>query len=538
MKDRKTVEINEHADTSKLAQVLAVIPLQVWLFALVLVALFIGAALWFNHAHFQGFLASALYWGLRVLMVAGVLLTVRIAYGIYRMVHDAYVSSSLSAHEIRAARARAQRLELQNEALRLNLDITRQYPNIIKYAIDAGHNISLSPKGEIQVTSYLSNVHTLSGPDGRAPQIAGPAVQEYIPEPFTLSDTLQNWQPSKDGILLAKKRVLITVPAGEGLCHTVFTGNTDAGKTNNERLLLVQLLFIGCMCFLCDRNYAPLREDRKTGAVYDYRPIAAQLKYPPVTESAEALALLKYLIHELDDRRLQRRKAGEAGYIVRFNDMYLIMDELPAFCQEEPDIMELVGRLVREARQYGIFFIGAAQDLLNATLKNDNGAVRDNLLTCYFGGGDMQTARLILDIPRGETIDTTGLGRQGLFYLRAKGANIERVKARAPLADDQATHILLDGFSPAQQFERIAIPTGHEKRSVAGAVEPAGPAPVAPARQRRATLSDAIEVWNEQGGKIGRPRLQELLQARGLECSDYLAGELLSNIKRRLEERA
>jgi hypothetical protein len=55
---------------------------------------------------------------------------------------------------------------------------------------------------------------------------------------------------------------------------------------------------------------------------------------------------------------------------------------------------------------------------------------------------------------------------------------------------------------------------------------------------RRATLTDAIEVWNEaaeQGHEIGRPRLREELQARGLECSDDLAKNLLKAIKRQLE---
>lgn len=48
---------------------------------------------------------------------------------------------------------------------------------------------------------------------------------------------------------------------------------------------------------------------------------------------------------------------------------------------------------------------------------------------------------------------------------------------------------------------------------------------------RKATLADAVEVWNESEGRIGRPRLQKSLQARGLECSDYLAGELLAQLQ-------
>jgi hypothetical protein len=52
---------------------------------------------------------------------------------------------------------------------------------------------------------------------------------------------------------------------------------------------------------------------------------------------------------------------------------------------------------------------------------------------------------------------------------------------------------------------------------------------------RRATLADAIEVWNESPVEIGRPRLRDELQARGLECSDDLAKNLLKAIKQQLE---
>jgi hypothetical protein len=61
---------------------------------------------------------------------------------------------------------------------------------------------------------------------------------------------------------------------------------------------------------------------------------------------------------------------------------------------------------------------------------------------------------------------------------------------------------------------------------------------IVPARKakKRATLADAIEVWNEQDTEIGRPRLRELLQDRGLECSDDLAKILLKGIKQQLDK--
>jgi membrane protein implicated in regulation of membrane protease activity len=57
-------------------------------------------------------------------------------------------------------------------------------------------------------------------------------------------------------------------------------------------------------------------------------------------------------------------------------------------------------------------------------------------------------------------------------------------------------------------------------------------------KKKRATYADAILVWNEfaaKGWEIGRPKLRQELQAKGLECSDDLAKNLLNTIKQRLE---
>jgi hypothetical protein len=446
---------------SVMAMVIMAIPGVLWYSLVIIIFGLIGLSLWFNYNELENFINTVLIWVGRLLLLTGVIIVGVILYKCYK----AYHMITLDLYERRNARAVSERQQLlvekqrlQNQQLAIRNDIEQQLPVLMKYAMKAGHNISWDGRG-LKVENYLSNVHNIAGAPSSV-QIAPPGADNYVPEPYKMSEVLEHWQPTKDGILLAKKRDLITVPIGEDLCHTVFTGSTDAGKTNDERMLLIQLLYLQQICFLCDRNYAPIREDRKTGGTFDYRPIESQLRYPAIHESNEAVSLLEYLISELDTRRLQRRKAGNAGYIIHFEDMYLFMDELPAFCQEQPDIMQHVGRLVREARQYGIFFVGAAQDLLNNTLKNDNGAIRDNLLTNYYGGGDMHTARLVLNLQRGESIDESDLGRKGVKYLRAKGAGIEHEKVRTPYADNDATMLLLSEMPPRIQLDRLMEPTG------------------------------------------------------------------------------
>jgi len=405
---------------------------------------------YFNHASIQELVSAEVTVFMVVIKVAGGLVVffgvLKTAHYLYMLYHDGV----LEHHQRKVSKLKVERSVLQNDQLRQQLEITKELPSLIRYAMEAGHNVEVSPKLDVKVTNYLSNIHTISGPERQALLPGG----DYLPDPYKFSSLLGNWQPTKDGILLAKKDELITVPIGEGLCHTTFTGNTDAGKTNNLRFLMLQLLSLGQVVYLCDRNYQRYRLDKKTGVVYEYGPIEAQLAHEPIDMAKDALALMKYLYSELEDRRIARKKA-----VVPFDDIYLVMDELPAFCGDEPEIMEFIGRFLRESRQYGIFFIGGAQDLLNQTLRNDNGAVRENLLTNFYGGGDPTTARMVLNLAKGEQIDETGLGQLGVFYLRAKGANIERMRVRTPLSDNEATFTLLAGMPPREQREIPVVET-------------------------------------------------------------------------------
>jgi hypothetical protein len=424
------------------------VPDFVWIVPVILVLVVFGGGLFVYRNSLSAGLDIVLWWFKVFFFLALIFVLARIAYLGYEHYHDFHKKRQ----ERKQYSHKTTKLGLQNEILAAQVDMAKQLPVIMKYAMEQGHNITYSIKGDLQVENYLSRLATLG--NGSMPLLSG---SEYLPDPYKMSDTLREFVPSKDGILLAKSHELITVPIGEPLCHTTFTGNTDAGKTNDERFLAIQLLYLEQIVYWCDRNYQPFRMDKKQGCIYDYTPIERLLAMPTVTDTKTAVALLKHLYGIVEERRLERRKAQSANALVPFRDIYLFFDELPAFAGEDRDIMLYIGRLLREARQYGVFFIGAAQDLLNTTLSNDNGAIRDNLLTNYYGGGDMTTARMVLNLGKGERIDETGLGIQGAKYLRAKGARIERMKVRTPWCDDAATHMLLDDMSPQERYERFNI---------------------------------------------------------------------------------
>lgn len=305
-----------------------------------------------------------------------------------------------------------------------------------------GHSVSVD-----YTTQKLQSVSPLCVPAGALTikdvnlgQAELPAPMLELPAPYTLSSVLGNWQPSKSGILLASsaEQKLLTVPIGESLCHTSFTGRTGGGKTTKQRGLLLQLLFLQQIVYLCDRSFQRYRRDRHNGATYDYRPIENLLAEPPITQTPRVVELLKYLYSELEERRNTNRYM-----IKRHKDIYVVLDELPAFASEDKSIMGYVGKLLRESRQYGIFLCGASQDLLNTTLKNDNGAVRENLLTNFYDGGDPATARMVLDLQKNDKLDEAGLGTQGVSYLCAKGIALPHTRVRTPLADNEATFTLL-----------------------------------------------------------------------------------------------
>lgn len=432
------------------AAVLQAIPANVYIGFLVIVFGFIGLALFYGRDGLPVFVSTTLKVMLAVLIVCAVVGAVHV----FRFISGVYHNASIQQTQRNIARATAERQlllteqqRLKNQQLLTRIQLEQQLPAIAQIAIERGLNFEYDGKGVI-VTQLQQSI-----PSGYNHTQIPASFVEQLPEPYKMSDLLSNWTPTKDGILVGKNmNGLITIPAGESLCHTVFTGNTDAGKTNNERMMMIQLLYLEQICILCDRNFQRYRIDKKLNTTYNYEPIEQQLQYPVVTTANQALAMLKFIVSELDDRRIQRQKA-----IVHFPDWYLFMDELPAFCNEQPDIMHYVGRILREARQYGLFFIGAAQDLLNTTLKNDNGAIRDNLLTNFYGGGDDTTARLIMNLKNGEKLDETGLGVQGAVYIRAKGAKIERVKARTPLSDDPATQMLLSDMPVRQQLEMPVV---------------------------------------------------------------------------------
>ena len=484
------------------------VPVIVWLFLCCLVGLFIGYSVVINWQAMPRVTREIWVTVLIVLIIVSIYLFIRVCHSVFMFIHTAWHEVNTRKRE----RLQLTNLTLKNRKLEGELAVMGMMPDVLKYAIDAGHNVEYSG---IKVISPLSNVHAFPT-EGKVQQLL-PTGPERIPEPYRFSETLQHWTPTREGILLGRSHEqLVTVGTGEAMCHTALAGRTDSGKTNTELLLMAQLLFLGECVYLCNPHYRRLWQDT-SGETFDLTVMEPHLAYEPITEPHTVIELLTHLKYELDDRKLKAKYQ-----LARFDNVYLFMDELPAIAHYVPDVMDMLGVFLRESRKYGIFFVGAAQDMLNATLDSDNGAVRQNFLTNYYGGGDETTARLLLDLAKGEKLDQTGLGRKGLFYINAKSIGNGKQRVRTPLVDSRSLSMLFTGRSPAREYEQRMIIFG------GSATPPAGGDPLRPGRENtdqapyvaatrlrtrpgKKTLDDAINAWNEaieRGAKPGARQLE------------------------------
>jgi len=216
------------------------------------------------------------------------------------------------------------------------------------------------------------------------------------------------------------------------LVHVALVGSTGAGKSNSLRLITSQLLAAGARVVLADPHYSPKdADDDLTG---DWRPIEQRLYRPVAVLPAELVSLFDWLGEELTNR-LARRRAGEHSG----PPLFVAMDETPVIFGKAEDAADVLTSILREGRKVGMYAITSTQDMLTRTL-GPGGAVRDQFRTAIYGGGDIHSASVLLDLPRRQ-IDDAGLGK-GTVLLRS-AATPQAGLARLPLVLDSDLHKLL-----------------------------------------------------------------------------------------------
>lgn len=206
-------------------------------------------------------------------------------------------------------------------------------------------------------------------------------------------------------------------------------------------------------------------------------------------------------------------------------------------------VTQMVKTSVLAARKFNVYFIGASQSL-DATILPTK--ITDAFNSRIIFSSTQRKARLVGLEPEDAKrllpiIKRAGAGKTIYDCGRwdePRVAAIPMVTIEDVLA---FFGITMEELRRMWREELLAKERQGQQR-ITGPLGPTTPR-IVPAKPvvRRATLTDAIQVWNEvvqDSHEIGRPRLQHELQARGLECSDDLAKNLLRMIKQQLEKNA
>jgi hypothetical protein len=203
---------------------------------------------------------------------------------------------------------------------------------------------------------------------------------------------------------------------------------------------------------------------------------------------------------------------------------------------EVRQVVRMIKTAVMAARKYYVYFIGASQSI-DATILPTRVSAAFNSRIVFFNekrkalmtGLEKDVAERFLPALRraGPGVSIYDCSRWSLARVAAfPDVTIEDVLLFFGVSMEELEALWIAELQAQEQQQSPGPITGPLKK------EPqVMPNPVV---AKRATLQDAIQIWNEQPG-IGRPQLRKELLARGFECTDYLSDQLLQAIQRQID---
>jgi hypothetical protein len=267
-----------------------------------------------------------------------------------------------------------------------------------------------------------------------APSVQFPAGDEVsaapaLPSVVSLSELAHN---VADGVLLgvgAGGRRLVLPPSE--LFHVAALGSTGGGKSNLTRLLAAQLLATGADVRLVNPHFTAY--DMASGE--DWRAIARRLRVAPAATSAD----IRYAFDELADElasRLDGYRTDGRAYPLQL----VIVDELPTIAAEQPKAIEVLADVLRQGRKLNLFVAASTQSLLVKAVGGDT-TLREALRTAVYFGGDMHSAKSVLDVNHATLKECEPRLGRGVAMVRF-GSHAAQL-CRVPLADNAAIEALL-----------------------------------------------------------------------------------------------
>lgn len=320
-------------------------------------------------------------------------------------------------------------------ATRTSQDLAKVRQNIVP---PGRRSVELKP----EMTQVPAQKKNIIPPDGYKPLGRVDSTQEELsldprfPAPKDMAQIIEKgFKPSRERILLMRKTEGYATEAINKLHHIGLAGSSGRGKTNTTRLIVSQLLACNAKVYMVNPNFAPVKHNGER--LEDWRPIEAKLQQPVARNAPEIRALLSYFMKIFGERREREQLTPKRGA-----DIFLVLGEWPVIVEEYPDAEKIIGRLLRQSRQYGIHVIAEFQDALIKTIGGNSGT-RANYGTTFFFGGDFTTAKTLLSLSDGIKIDNNGLGDKGAVYL--KSFSSQAIPGRIPFFSNKALYMLL-GF--------------------------------------------------------------------------------------------
>lgn len=351
----------------------------------------------------------------------------------------------LGSQQIEHDRIKLEQMKLQLEHERLM--IAAQWQN--QYvAVPEGHTVVFREEmpGMTAIRSPRVPVNQQIGEGKGANANMGNVIPANYPAPIDFAQVLTTFRPTPDAIyLLNTTDDPITVPMGK-VCHVGIGGPTGGGKTNITRMITSQIQACDGIVYMANPNYNPVKLN--SGHIEDWRPIVRRLKAPVARDIKDIKKLLDQFLTVFERRKLEADRSIRRGA-----DIFLVVCELPAIIAQDRDTAEPIGRLLREARQYGIHVISEFQDALVSTIGGNSG-VRENYRTGYYSGGDLKTAQILLDLEKGQRVDEEGIGQKGAVYLRCEST--KAISGRVPFFSNKAMYDLL-GYPPDPMPDTIIV---------------------------------------------------------------------------------
>src|SRR6266487_3956968 len=282
---------------------------------------------------------------------------------------------------------------------------------------------------------------------------------------------------------------------------------------------------------------------------------------------------VKVLKVEMDDRDVLYRPHLEDGEMVSRkvkHPLLILADELPIFAEfdnevraeykernqgkaysereEVPSLIHLIKRTVLEARKWRMFFIGSSQSIDASILPTKVTDALNSRIVFFNSDRKARMVGLEADVIK-KMLPLIRRAGPGMTIYDCARWDAPKIGAIPNISVDDMLQFLgvdldalteswvveserLEGESGRADVEQDedALTGGSEDKWEESKIVPL----VRPQTVRKAMYNDAVQVWNDLGGNVGRVQMENELNVRGFACGPNQARDFVKKIREAL----